>query len=61
MSKQEFEREEYSRREVLASVGKYMGAATGAAVVAMTAQEALANSASSNPCENKNPPPRCFT
>lgn len=52
---------QYSRRDILASVGKYAGAATGATVVAISAQEALAQNASSNPCYRPNPPKRCFS
>lgn len=37
-----------TRREVLKSVGKYSAAATGAAVVAISATEALAQASSSN-------------
>lgn len=50
----------YSRRQMLGAVGKYAGAATGATIIAMSAQEALAQNASSNPCHNPNPPKRCF-
>ncbi|MEZ5674056.1 hypothetical protein SAMN06265173_1663 [Thalassovita litoralis] len=52
--------DQYSRRDILKSVGKYAGAATGASIVAISAEQALAQNASSNPCYNPNPPKRCF-
>lgn len=47
-NKREKDQPPVTRREVLKSVGKYSAAATGATVVALSANQALAQASSSN-------------